>query len=310
MKRSLGQIMRNRLINPQKGSPCINCQAHTVKTVYDNVTSVYARNSPIAYSLVQCVNCQLVSTYPKPELEDLEKIYREEYSYLAHDLVLREKIIRARNLTRMISSHIDVPKILELGCGSGVFLREARKQNLEVLGVEISDMSRTLENERDIPIVISSAENFLDLQSTIPGAVVLSHTFEHLHDPARTLRELQFKMQPNQPLILVVPSIRNCFGGIRNRFWGYWQVPVHIYHFDKRTLTNLLENNGFKCIRVYYRSGDFLSKGLFFLNIFKMESQKATTNRMVNLLVSVFSILWASFHRFGRSDLILIAVIK
>jgi SAM-dependent methyltransferase len=218
-----------------------------------------------------------------------------------------EKSFRAKAICRLILRNTSDLEILEFGSGSGILMNQALKLGFKVTGIELSTKAgNALPLELQSKLITSSAEDFLSNSPSVPSIVVLSHTFEHFLEPDKILREIYLKM-PNQGIaVLIVPNRKNIINRNRNRFWGYWQVPVHTYHFDRYSLTHIAKKVGFNQLKVSYRSGDFLSKGLFVSNFLNLPLDKVP-RKGTHTFISFASRFWFAFYRFGRSDLILVA---
>jgi SAM-dependent methyltransferase len=288
-------------------SKCICGWIQPIKVVQSGITSVYSRKNHDSYSLLECDNCKVLKTHPFPTSTELEDIYSRDYAYAFHDAVSMEKSFRAKAICRLILRNTSDLEILEFGSGSGIFMNQALKLGFKVTGIELSTKAgNALPLELQSKLITSSAEDFLSNSSSVPSIVVLSHTFEHFLEPDKILREIYLKM-PNQGIaVLIVPNRKNIINRNRNRFWGYWQVPVHTYHFDRNSLTHIAKTVGFNQLKVSYRSGDFLSKGIFVSNFLKLPLDKVP-GKSTHTFISFASRFWFAFYRFGRSDLILVA---
>ncbi len=235
---------------------------------------------------------------------DLDEIYESQYSYSSHSLVGYEKRKRAKKLFNLIAKYCEIGQVLEFGSGEGHLLAEARKRGIYSVGIEISGKLSTGRSSKE-NIVKISAEDFLAKAGALTGTIIMSHTFEHFQRPHYVLEQLQEKLDAKANVVLVVPNIKNRFGKIRGRYWGYWQVPVHIYHFYDTTLEMLLKSYGFSRVKSFTRSGDFLSKGLYISNLLRLKSSQVSGNQYLNLLVKLASYLWSFSYRYGSSDLIM-----
>ena len=272
-----------------------------------SMSSVYSRENGKKYQLLECAKCKVLQTSPLPSVSELSDLYSDNYAYSFHNAVAVEKSFRARALIRLVQESTPSRKLLEFGSGSGILLNEAANLGFDVFGVELSELAiNSLPATLREMLVRNSAENFLLNCERLPSIVVMSHTVEHFLNPDEILMAIHKKQGIDGILVLAVPNNKNFLNRYRSRFWGYWQVPVHTYHFNHDSLNQLLERVGFKVIKVAYRSGDFLSKGLFVSNLFNLSGGSIPKKNMITLL-KFLSRFWHLFYRFGRSDLIVIA---
>jgi len=271
------------------------------------LNSVYSRIYDLTFSLVKCSECQVFRTMPFPDKSLLDKIYSQDYAYKLHDAVSAEKVGRARSLMEIIRRGDQGLKLLEFGSGSGILLYQAQLSGYRSEGIEISPRAgNALPKDSSSKLVQASAEDYLSRSNLIDASVVLSHTFEHLRNPHKFLSDLFQKMKPGMYLLIVVPNCKNRLGIVRSKYWGYWQVPVHTYHFTTRSLHYWLSGTGFDVVSTETRSGDFLSKGLFWKNLFGSKVDKNVSPVMLRC-ISTMSRLWLFAYKFGSSDLIVLA---
>jgi SAM-dependent methyltransferase len=287
---------------------CLACEANlndNPKVTYSRVSSVYSRSSgQVYFDLVTC-QCGLLQTLPRVTGNDLLEIYEKSYAYDFHELVSREKSTRARGLSRIVQAQKNMTKVFEFGCAQGELLESFKKLGWIVSGCEIGEKSQRVCKEKGLDVVLSSAELALDNLDVTTSLFVMSHVLEHIEDPKRFLSQLAEKASPDSRLLLVVPNTSTVRGTLFAKYWGYWQVPVHITHFNKRTLTNLANSSGWRVDSCTYRSRDFMGFALTFANILGYTSRKTELGFTSNV-VRLASTIWSLGYRFGRADLILI----
>jgi SAM-dependent methyltransferase len=157
---------------------------------------------------------------------------------------------------------------LDVGSGSGNFLRAMRKAGFSACGVEPSKTGSTYAREyHDIETFNGSIEQFLSSGIERRFDVVsLWNVLEHLKDPAGVLRRLHALLAPSGILAVVVPDARLhiIIGEVRKRlgasdpFWMNTQrhplvgfdPPIHLCSFEPGTVVRLIERCGFQVLRV------------------------------------------------------------
>ena len=136
------------------------------------------------------------------------------------------------------------PRILDVGCATGSLLAWLRERGWETVGVEISaPQAEYARRERKLDVrSLPLAENkFPDGHF---NAVLASHLIEHLNDPAALVKEVHRILAPGGCFFVTTPNI----AGFQARlFKGRWRSAIfdHLYLFSVKTLTRLLEENGF-----------------------------------------------------------------
>ncbi|MGA2847253.1 MAG: class I SAM-dependent methyltransferase [Candidatus Acidiferrales bacterium] len=222
------------------------CQAcgGTLRVRFTTVRDPQTRE---VFSILECTNCGLGQTAPRPE--DLAKYYRGYYggrhgktaSYCA-----RRRVRILREVGGSTAGHL-----LDVGCGDGTFLLAARAAGWSVAGTEMNT-APARQAGLDVYAAIS------DVRSLAPfDSITLWHTFEHLTDPRATLGEIRGLLSPKGVLIIAVPNA----GGLQARTfgakWFHLDVPRHLYHFTRSSLANLLRSEGFIPFREWHQEFEY-----------------------------------------------------
>jgi SAM-dependent methyltransferase len=196
-------------------------------------------NTTESFAIYQCPNCTLGITSPQPE--DLDPYYNRRYYGGRHWITRRYCAWRR---TRVIRLSTQVPGVLvDIGCGDGSFLVEARRKGWRVLGTEI--------NAR---IPAPGLEIWGSIDELVPKApfdcITLWHSLEHLRDPVGGLRQLRSLLKPEGTLILAVPNASGAQARLFGEHWLHLDVPRHLHHFSPESLRRTLErpaSHGRRC---------------------------------------------------------------
>jgi 2-polyprenyl-3-methyl-5-hydroxy-6-metoxy-1,4-benzoquinol methylase len=88
-------------------------------------------------SLWACGECGTVQQAALPDGDSLRDLYREmvDDAYLDEEPGRRET---ARSLLDLIGRHVPAGRLLDVGCGHGLLLDEARRRGYEASGIELS----------------------------------------------------------------------------------------------------------------------------------------------------------------------------
>ena len=140
--------------------------------------------------------------------------------------------------------------ILDVGCGRGKFAARAAAVRLSR-----PDRGRPVRGGRlhaDGMIIhkaeLSEADRQFDL-------IMMHHTFEHVADPAGTLRAAATRLQSGRYLLLRIPVV-DCFAwqhyGVN---WFALDAPRHFYLHSQKSLALLAERAGFSVEKAEFDSG-------------------------------------------------------
>ena len=211
--------------------------------------------------VVRCT-CGLVFVTPQPPRSSLEAAYDHAY-YLpwekqAH---LRARIWRDR-LQRVARLAPPPGRLLDVGCGTGDFLRTARDRGWDVQGTELS--RDAIETARADGLSVVGGEIWEAALPTASFDVVTSwHVLEHVPDPRRFMGEIHRILRPGGRLILATPNLDDRIfrlayllaRGRWPRFYEAGEREVHLFFFSIKTLRRLVSTAGFTSIQIGFDRG-------------------------------------------------------
>jgi len=134
-------------------------------------------------------------------------------------------------------------KVLDVGCGSGSFLRLAQSCGWEVAGVDPDPKASA--GGQGFPVYQGGVEYF-DGQRNLFDVITLGHVIEHVHDPIDTLRRCHALLKPGGQIWLETPNI-DALGHARfRRHWRGLEPPRHLILFNRRSVEMILNRAGFQ----------------------------------------------------------------
>lgn len=222
-----------------------------------------------------------------PDDWDLHWKQNESSASLNPAQVYRHKLVARLVQDRKASSLVD------LGCGQGDFLQHLNSTNRDITlrGIELSrtgtEITKSKVSRAEVVQVDLLAQEFNPsiLSQSEVGTCI--EVLEHLDDASKFLQRASQLIQPGGILVVTVPS------GPRTAF------DIHIghrRHFDKKSLKDLLENNGFTNVTVYRYGWPFfnLYRTMVLIRgkrlIEDVEEGSVTDSVLTRLLAKFFSI--------------------
>jgi SAM-dependent methyltransferase len=142
-------------------------------------------------------------------------------------------------------------RILELGFGRGLMLRQFLDSGHEVHGIEAGMLDVDID-----PIVRERATLHLgraeeiDLPRDHFDLVYGVHVIEHLSDPQRVFEKLAASLAPGGRFYFVTPNAESLGLEIFRDTWWNLEDPTHLNFFSGRSVTMMLQKAGFHDIRV------------------------------------------------------------
>ncbi len=245
---------------------------------------------PGEFSVWRCESCGLLRVWPVPE--DVTRFYPPDYySYspspaprrgLAHSLQTRARLTQLRLAWRAHSAGLRVPRavtsfpllrsqafreltryapastksVLDVGCGAGDFLVDARRLGLKVRGAEISDSAAAPARERGLDCAGSFAA--LAESGGHYDVIRLSDVLEHLADPIHALTVVARCLTPAGVMIIRVPNADGAIARICGPEWYQLDAPRHLWSFGPESLSLLLGQVGLKVSRLETVSQEWL----------------------------------------------------
>jgi glycosyltransferase involved in cell wall biosynthesis/SAM-dependent methyltransferase len=198
-------------------------------------------------AVIACAGCGTYRRHPAPDPEALSRYYSDDYAarFLAGSDHPRRRAMFASLLKRLGPGR--GRRLLDLGAGSGLFVRMAREAGWEADGTELSTESRAWAHRHHDVALRDPAE-------PLPGGrydvVSLLNVLDQAPDPAALLRAARAVLRPGGRLLLRVPNAALHVRWIRATArlgWGSLAV-LHGYGFTPASLRAALLAQGFRVL--------------------------------------------------------------
>jgi 2-polyprenyl-3-methyl-5-hydroxy-6-metoxy-1,4-benzoquinol methylase len=202
----------------------------------------------------KCKKCSLIYISPRPTPDEIIDLYGHSNAQVTAQSHITDSLLKrlhARHTLKILSSYKTDGELLEIGSGGGFFLDEARNKGFVPYGIELNP---TQAHFMQHSLKISCETTPLDTQSF--GAKqfdVLYHSdvLSHFHDPVKEFRTMHEKMKDGGVMIFETGNI----GDINSKFYTLFksfQYPDHLFFFSEQNIKTLLEQTGFKLIKMYH----------------------------------------------------------
>lgn len=202
--------------------------------------------------LSRCADCSFEFVNPRPGPEHLEAFYSGK-DYVCHHPT---QSAGAEKTAAFLVAHFDRyragggRRLLDFGCGGGWLLRYAIEHGWQGTGYDASGEAIESARRQGLPVVD-------DVEALPAGGfdvAIVNKVFEHVEDFGRTLAQLRRLLAPEGILLINVPNVGSLRARLSNPFFVEYlhfderhrAFPIHLSYFNPRTLTRLLERNGYR----------------------------------------------------------------
>lgn len=236
---------------------CYLCHSQTRKFIEKN-----------GYAIVTCPHCGLGMTKFN---RDYNAFVKEHYSkgyftgnpqYSAYTNYKKDKSIIVRNMSKFlkkIQSIHSTGTVLDVGCAMGYFVELALSKGYDAHGFDPSDYAvveaiKLVGKERIQQGTIDTVEYQLNSFDVI----TLFDVFEHLADPKKDLKKLMEYLKKDGIIVIATGDTKSIAARLLKRKWTFYIPPQHLFFFDRKTMTTVLQDVGLYPIQ-WFRIGKWLS---------------------------------------------------
>jgi 2-polyprenyl-3-methyl-5-hydroxy-6-metoxy-1,4-benzoquinol methylase len=217
-----------------KHSKCILCNSVEISELKD-----YER-----HQLSKCKTCGFVFMSRIPSNDELHDHYKL-YSYATDRTVSPLTIDSYNKLLDGMEKYRKLNTLIDVGCGKGWFLLEARKRGWDVYGTEFSDEAIKICIENGIKMEKGDL-NALTFGNVKFDIVFSSEVIEHVNNPVNQFEQMYEILRPGGLLYLTTPNF-NCY--LRYKYKANYTIieyPEHLSYYTKSTMHLGLTKAGFR----------------------------------------------------------------
>jgi len=199
------------------------------------------------FELIYNPELEMLETFPQPSKQDLPKYYESE-DYISHTDSKRNLLEKAyqtvkeislkRKLNLINSFQTEEKKLLDIGCGTGDFLKIAQTDGWSISGVEPDKNARELANEKTEHSV-SDVDQLLKFPKQHFDVITLWHVLEHLPNLDSQFALFKSLLKPNGILVIAVPNFKSYDASYYKSYWAAYDVPRHLWHFSRTSISKL-----------------------------------------------------------------------
>jgi SAM-dependent methyltransferase len=219
------------------------------------------------YQILECGTCTLVYVHPMP-VGEMARISFPDFAEPTATKLARDKLrVSSSALVQLARRHPQRGLLVDIGCGSGMFLEQAHRAGWTAIGVDVSPAAGGAGTARPGLSLVRGSAGRIPLAPASAHVVTMWNVLEHVRDPRRVMDEVARTLAPGTGTLVVRVPNMNFHKGLHHArhlarpalqrvgrrmppFLGGIEPPEHVLGFGPTALAILLRRTGFRNIAV------------------------------------------------------------
>lgn len=196
--------------------------------------------------LTKCRKCSFVFCKRIPTTQELLAVYK---GYPRNHNISLITIKRYHELLDVFESYKKTNKILDIGCGDGYFLREAKNRGWQVYGTEYTDDAFEIGKQKGIIMHqgILDPENYNANEFDI---ITSFEVIEHINNPQPEIHNIKKILRPGGLFYVTTPNFNSVSRFLAKKAWNIICYPEHLSYYTTGSMNRFLKNEGFKKVKI------------------------------------------------------------
>lgn len=222
------------------------------KEIYSDLSIKDFTVSHEKFEVFACKNCGGKFTQNIPTENEIGKYYQSE-DYISHTDTQKGLINSlyqfVRNYTLSAKKNLVEKEtgkksgsILDIGCGTGAFLKTMKDASWESMGLEPDERARKIALEKN-GIETAFPTHLFELEELSFDVVSMWHVLEHVHELHAYLEKIYSILKNDGLLLIAVPNFESSDAEHYQANWAAYDVPRHLYHFSPNSMKALLQQH-------------------------------------------------------------------
>ena len=215
------------------------------------------------FTIQECKQCQFRFVNPQPETEDLQSYYKSQ-EYISHSNTKKGLINKIYHIARIynlakkykyIRKYKKNGTLLDIGCGTGEFLRYCKNKHWNVLGIEPDENARQF--AQDVyNLNVKPYKDLLLIEDHSFDVITMWHVLEHVQNVNEYLLEIKRLIKHDGLVFIALPNHLSYDAQKYQQYWAAWDVPRHLYHFTPISFKKLIQKYNFTITQIIHMKID------------------------------------------------------
>lgn len=154
------------------------------------------------------------------------------------------KLERHKLRYNLIKKYKPNGSLFDLGAGWGHFMLTGKTLGYDVYGIEISEQPY-LYSKNDLQLPVEHIDFFKMSEERKFDIITMWDVLEHIDKADDVIKKCARITNPNGFIVIQVPQIDSYFAKKHKDKWKMMSID-HVNYFGKKTITQLLKNNGYE----------------------------------------------------------------
>lgn len=200
------------------------------------------------HGLVKCKSCGFIFMEAIPSKEELDRHYSK-YSYTTAGYLSQLTVKSYEKLLDEFEPFRQTNKILDIGCGRGWFLEQAKKRRWEVYGTEYSEEALKICEAKGLRMKPGMLKE--DTFGVGEFDVITSfEVIEHINNPKEEVGNICRFLRQGGLFYCTTPNFNAYLRFHLKEEYNVIEYPEHLSYYTKRTLGKLLRQHGFSATKL------------------------------------------------------------
>lgn len=194
------------------------------------------------HHLIKCQSCKFVFCEPIPTDIELERHYE---NYGRNDYLSPLTIKRYNEILDFFELYRKTNRLIDIGCGIGYFLEEAKKRGWEVYGTEFTDEAIEICLNKGIKMNkgIFNPDNYNSQEFDV---ITSFEVIEHINNPQEELANFYKILRKGGLVYCTTPNFNSLLRYCLKEKYNILCYPEHLSYYTPKSLKFIFNKVGFK----------------------------------------------------------------